>query len=58
MYRKDEGNGVDTRTVKVTDIVVPIKRRLHGILYLKFKFFDQNIVFLPRDEVISLGISL
>ena len=28
------------------------------ILYLKFKLSNQNIVFLPRDEVISPGISL
>ena len=30
----------------------------NNILYLKFKLSDQNIVFLPRDEVISHCISL
>ena len=28
------------------------------ILYLKFKLSNQNIVFLPRDDVISPCISL
>ena len=27
-------------------------------LYLKFKLFNQNIVFLPRDELIPPGVSL
>ena len=31
---------------------------LKVILYLKFKLSNQNIVFLPRDEVISHCISL
>ena len=29
-----------------------------GILYLKFKLSNQNIVFIPRNEVISHCISL
>ena len=28
------------------------------ILYLKFKLSNQNIVFLPRDKVVSPGFSL
>ena len=35
-----------------------LKRKYLTILYLKFKLSNQNIVILPRDEVISPGISL
>ena len=37
---------------------VRFNARFNVILYLKFKLSNQNIVFLPRNEVISPGISL